>query len=358
MSAIYGILNIKDTDRVFLNTIGQRVVYDAVSQVLQMHNEALAGAMAVFVQETTSDHKLRYKLPGGGRLQRRGGHAQSAAVKAIGHWDVAFPLEEFGDQLAADRVAYAYMTIQDLNRHLDTVLLRDINTVRHELLYALFNNTSRTFADDLWGDLTIQPLANGDSVLYPPLQGSEDGATANYYLVSGYAASAISDSNDPVVTLIKTLEKRYGSVSGGSRIVVFINENQTAAVQGLTNFVEVIDRNIQPGTQTALPVGAPSVPGRLIGRHASGAWVSEWPWIPDGYMLGVHLDAPAPLMQRVDPDYTGLPRGLQLVAESDVYPFEQSHYTHRFGFGVGNRLNGVVMQLTTDVTYTVPAAYQ
>lgn len=358
MSAIYGVLNINDTDRVFLNTIGQRVIYDAVNEVLRMHNEELVAATAVFVEGTTSDHKLRYKLPGGGRLQRRGGHAQSAAVKATGQWDVAFPLEEFGDQVAIDRVAYAYMTVQDLNRHLDTVLIRDINTRRYELLYALLNNSARTFADDQWGDLTIQPLANGDGTLYPPVAGSEGEATADYYIPSGYAAADISDTNDPIVTVVNTLEDRFGSVAGGSNIVVFISDAQAPAVQGLTNFVDVIDRNIQPGTQTALPVGMPNVPGRIIGRHGSGAWVSEWRWIPAGYMLGVHLEAPAPLMERVDPDYTGLARGLQLVSESDVYPFEQSHYTDRFGFGVGNRLNGVVIQLTENGSYSPPAAYQ
>jgi hypothetical protein len=74
-------------------------------------------------------------------------------------------------------------------------------------------------------------------------------------------------------------------------------------------------------------------------------------------MLAVHLEAPAPVIKRVDPAATGLGRGLQLVAEDESFPFTASFWRHRFGFGVGNRLNGVVMELGTGGTYTVPAAY-
>lgn len=359
MSAIYGVLGINDTDRVFLSTLGQRVIYDAVTRVLQMHNEELAAAQRVFVEQVTSDYKLRYKLPAQGRMQRRGSQAQSAAVKALGSWDVALPLEEFGDQIAIDRIAFGYSSIQDLDRHMDGIIIRDTNTLRYEMLYALFNSTSRTFVDPLWGSLTIQPLANGDSVTYPPVLGSETEATATHYAESGYAASAISDTNDPYVTIIEALESRFGAVQGGSNIVVFINNAQTAKTKALTSFVDVIDYAVVPGLQTAVPASTgPDVPGRIIGRHDSGAWVSEWRWIPANYMVGVHLDAPRPLMQRVDPAYTNLGSGLQLVSESDVYPFEQSHYEHRFGFGVGNRLNGYVLELGTGGTYTVPTAYQ
>lgn len=113
MSGIYGALNISDTERVMLSSLGQRVVFDAVNQVLGDHNADLDAALSVFVEETTSDYKLRYKLPGGGRLQRMGNQSAPAAVKAYGGWDVALPLEDFGAQLAHDRVAFAYMTTQE-----------------------------------------------------------------------------------------------------------------------------------------------------------------------------------------------------------------------------------------------------
>jgi len=76
-------------------------------------------------------------------------------------------------------------------------------------------------------------------------------------------------------------------------------------------------------------------------------------------MLGISLDYPAPLMMRVDPAEVGLGKGLQLVAKTAEHPMESSHFEHRFGFAVGNRLNGAILEITTGAagTYEPPAAY-
>ena len=65
MSSIFGILGIPDTDRSYVNTIGQSVVYDAVQEALNQMNEELTAAVGVFIGETTDDFKRRYKLTGG-----------------------------------------------------------------------------------------------------------------------------------------------------------------------------------------------------------------------------------------------------------------------------------------------------
>lgn len=357
MSGIFGALGIGDTDRVLLSTLGQTAVYDAVNQVLAQHSADMAAAMSVFVERTTSDFKLRYKLAGGGKLQRRGGLAQSGAVKSYAGWDVGLPLEEFGAQIAADRIAFAYMTAQELARHVDTVILQDLNTVRFEILKALLNNTERTFIDPLHGSLLVEPLANADAVVYPPVIGSESEATDSHYLESGYAASAISDTNNPYATMVGELEEHGEMAGGAGNIAVFINNAQVAKTSSLTDFDEVADQFVRPGALSDVVTGLPTnLPGRVVGR-VSGAWVVEWRWVPANYMIGLHLDGPAPLIRRIDPADTGLGDGLMLVAESDVYPFTASHYSHRFGVGVGNRLNGVVMELGTGGTYSIPSGY-
>lgn len=357
MSGIYGALGLNDTDRVFLSTLGQRVVYDAVNQVLAQHSADLNAAMGVFVEETTSDYKRRYKLAGGGRLQRMGDQSRPAAVKAYGSWDVAFPLEDFGAALSASDVAYAYMSVQDLDRHMNTILQQNVNSVRFEMLNALLGSAQGTFVDPLWGSLSIEPLANGDAVVYPPVLGSEDEATDNHYLESGYLASAISDTNNPFVTIRDELEEHFGVETGGSNIVVFRNNAQNAKVQALTDYDEVVDRFVRAGQDTDVPVGLPmTLPGVIKGR-VSGCWDVEWRWVPANYMIAVHLDAPRPLIRRIDPADTGLGDGLQLVSTSDKFPFTESFYRHRFGVGCGNRLNGVVMELGNGGTYTVPTGY-
>lgn len=357
MSTIFGALKLADTDRVFRATTGQRVIYDAARQYVEGQNAALNAVLANFVEQTTEDHTLRYKLPGGGMLQRRGGQAQSGAVKATGSWDVAFPLEEYGDQIAGDDVAMAYMTAAELDRHIQTVVIRNINTVRFEMLKALFNNAARTFVDPLWGNLTVQPLANGDSVVYPPVVGSASEAADTHYLASGYANSAVSDANDPIADIaIPELEEHFGQATGGSPIVVFLNAAEVPYLTALTGVVSTIDRYIAPGANTDVPSVPAGLPGRFIGRHVQGAFLQQWDWIPSGYLFALHLDAPKPLFKRRDPADTGLPDGLAMVAEDKEYPFEQMHWRHRFGFGVANRLNGVLIQLTAS-SFSVPTAY-
>ncbi len=357
MSGIFGALGLQDTDRSFVNVIGQRVVYDAVQQVLSQHNADLAAAYGVFVERETEDFKFRYKLPGGGYLQRRGANARPASVKAYGSWDVAFPLEDFGADLADNDVALAYMSMQELNRHLDTIIAQDINTVRREILKAMFNNTNLTFEDPINGSLTCVPLANADAVVYPPVIGSDTEATDDHYLESGYAAASISDTNNPFKTIRDELEEHFGAATGGENLFTFINNAQVTAVESLTDFDPVNDRFTAPGTNTDQLFGLPAgMPGRIVGR-CNGVWVIEWRWIPANYMLGGHLDAPKPLIMRLDPANTGLARGLNLVGRDEEKPLESSFYRHRFGLGVGNRLNGVAFELGTGGSYTIPTAY-
>lgn len=355
MSNIYGLLKIDEagSDAQYVNSIGQQIVYDAIQEEIKRINSELDYAKSIFVSETTEDYKRRYKLPGSGYMQPRALLARPADVKLIGSWDVAFPLFDFGDAFSADKITLAYLSIKDLNNQLDTVQARAANTVRREILKAMFNNTNLTFPDSLRGDLTCVPLANNDTVVYPSAAGAEAEATENHYLLSGYASADISDTNDPISTITAELVEHFP----GSDVVVFINKAQLAKVQGLTDFEDVLDSHIVAGANANTVVGLPdNLPGRVRGRHAEGAWVVEWSRIPAGYMVGIAMDAPKPIIERVDPAYTNIPRGVYLHAIGEEYPLESSFFNMRCGYGVGNRLNGVVMKLATDA-YSVPTAY-
>lgn len=356
MTALIGLLNLNDTDRVFSDTAGQQLVYDAVQEVVRRFNAEVQTMIALFVEETTSNYKERYKMPGGGRMQKMSGEAPTAEVKAYGGYDVAYPLEQFGAALGGSRVTMAYMTAADLDRHLTTVFMQDKNTLRFEILRRLFNNTQRSFSDDLRGTLLVEPLANGDTVLYPPVIGVETEDTENHMYISGYTAANISDTNDPFATIAAELEEHFGKPIGGSNVIAFINTAHEAKVTALSGFVEVPDRFVRPGDDTAVPFALPAgTPGRIIGR-VSGCWVSLWDWIPQNYVYGQHLGQPGPLKMRQDPNDVALPKGLQLVATSDRYPMRDSHWEHRYGFGVGNRLNGVLLHLNAS-TFAIPTGY-
>jgi len=361
MSAIFGHLNIDDADRAFNIVEGQQVMFEAATAYVNRINTDLNAAMSIFIERSTSDFKFRYKLPGGGYLSKRGSDGRFPAGKAIGSWDVAFPLEDFGRQIAGNDVDMAYMTVAELDRHIQTVTAQNVNTVRFEILKALYNDNQDTFVDDIHGSLAVEPLANGDTVTYPPVLGSASESTDNHYLASGYTAASISDSNDPYATIANELEEHFGAPTGGSQIACFIHPDEVPETRDLTDFVPVGDMGIAYGSDADLAARIPPQLlgiGRVIGRmDGSGVWVVEWRYQSSGYILGVHLDAEPPLIRRIDPADTGLGDGLQLVARDEQFPFEGSFWRHRFGFGAGNRLNGVAMYLTAG-SWTIPTAYQ
>jgi len=358
MSGIMGYFKRSTSEDTYINTVGQQMVFDAASAYVERINADLMSAMQLFVGGPTEDYKWMYRLPGGGRMQKRAIGTTGGSVRPYGSWEVALPLEDFDEQIVADRVDWAYMTMGELQLYLDNIQTRYINTFRYEMLLKLFKNTNTTFVDRLKGSLTIVPLANGDTVTYPPVLGSETEATDDHYLESGYAATAISDTNNPYVTVYEELAEHFGDRTGGENVLVLINQAEAPETKALTDFTEIPDSDIRTGTNVDVPQNLPMAPGRILGK-VSNCWVSQWRWMPANYMVAIHLDAEPPLNMRVDPAATGLPRGLSVVpGASPQAPFEGSEWQARFGLGVTNRLNGVVMELGTGGTYTIPSAYQ
>ncbi len=362
MANIFGHLNVSDQDYVFSSTVGQRVIYEAAANYVDLASEELTRLLSVFVARSTSDHTLRYKLPGNGYLQRRGPDGRYGAVKASGQWDVAFPLEDFGAMIAGNDVDMAYMTVAELDRHINTVVQQNVNTSRYEVLTALTSRSNGTFIDPQHGSLTIRSLANTDGTLYPPVIGSMTEADDEHYLELGDTSAAIDDTHDPwsgvntnSVSIVGELEEHFGVQAGSAEIVSFINQAEVTVVSGLTDFEPVDIRQIQEGQQTASPIQVPTdLPGVVIGRHRGGAWIVRWDWIPATYILSVTTAVEAPLYKRIDPAATGLGVNLQLVAEDEEFPFKDTTWRHRFGYGVGNRLNGIMVECAAGGSYTDP----
>jgi hypothetical protein len=356
MASRFGLLTLFDSDREYVNTVGQEIVYEWIQRTVARWNADLQLASSVFVSGQTQNFKTRYKLPGGGHLQRTRQQSGPGAVKTYGYWDVAFPLEEFGNALADNEVDLAYMTAGDLATHMSTIFTQATNTYRYEMLRRLLNNTQVSFVDERKGTLSIEPLANGDSVVYPPILGAEAGAVEDHYLETGYLVSAISDTNNPLITGRDELEEHFGSNPGGENIVALCSKDVSDELVTLTGFTEIPDQFIRYGDNTDIPVGLPTVPGKIRGRH-SGVWVVEWRWLPTTYTIFLHLGEEPPLRERVDEAGTGLTGGLQLVANDELYPLHKATWRWRFGLGTAQRLNGVVIEVASGGTYTIPTGY-
>lgn len=354
MASIFGHLNVSDGDRAFNAVAGQRAIFDAVTAYMNRINAELNSALSVFLSHSTDAFKYRFYLPASGYLQRRGPDGRYGGIKAAGSWDVAFPLEDMGAQIVGNDVDMAYMTVGELNRHIQGVAKANINSVRYEVLRRLLNNADRTFVDPRHGSLTVMSLANGDAVVYPPVVDSDTEATESHMYYTGYATASISDTNDPIATLVSELDEHFGQTEK----VAFINTAEKAKIAALTKFTKVVPSQINPASTTATVAGTmPNVPGTIIGFHSDGCWVSQWDRVPATYILGVSLEEEPPLVRRIDPADTGLGDGLQLVAVDEDFPFVGSFWRHRFGLGVGNRLNGVVLQTHTATGYDIPSGY-
>lgn len=359
MSGLAGILNISDTERAFVNTVGQQVVFDAVNQLLADYNEELALTTSVFIDRETEKFKMRYLLPGGGKLQRMGRQAPAGAWKRYGYYDVAFPLRQWGAQLAGDRVDMAYMTIAELDAHLDSIMIADLNTMRWRILTSIFEDTNLTFTDPIHGNITVTRLANTDGTLYPPVLGSETEADDDHYAETAYNVAAIAAANNPVVTIRDEIAEHFGGIGSAGREFVFFHANDMLTkLTAIAGYTAISDQYIQIASTTADVRAWPQVPGRVHGR-GWGAWLVEWDgWIPDTYCMGILMGVPPPLMKRVDPADTGLGRGLQLVAVDREHPMVGSHFEHRYGLACGNRLSAAVLEVSGGgATYTPPTAY-
>lgn len=362
---ILGAIGADGSDYQKIHQFGQGVIYDGLQGILGDHNDDLVRVEQLFVEGETWKFQDIYKLAGQGRLQRRGAQSKVGEVKTSGEWTVGFPLEDFGAGIAVSDVDWAYMSVAEFNRYVQTVINQDINTRRDEILKALFNNTlnGRTFLDPgkHFPDTVVQGLANGDAVVYPPVVGSEANSTRNNYLSVAVDSTTITDANNPIPAMVNQLEQSFGTPTGGSDIVIFCNNAQTAGLQGLAGFNEVANRFVTYGDNVSLVEsgGLPITIGRVLGESDS-ALLDEWRWVPPGYLFGIHFGAPRPIMRRVDPPDTGLTTGLQMVAEDFEFPFLKYAWRNRVGYGVGNRLNGVVMDLTAAGganTYTIPAKW-
>lgn len=360
MATRYGVLALGDA-LTLVNTVGQTEVWDVAQRYLAAHAARFQRMSSFLVERITEKYSDKYYLPGGGVMQRRGGWAQSHAIRTTGAWDVAFPIEEFGDQVAFTKRSVALMTLQQMQNNIETTRVRDANTRRKEMLRPIFNNTTRTFDDPEHGSITIRPLANGETdVLFPPFLNQTDEATANSYDIAGYISSAISDVNNPIILVVSDLNDRFGTEEGSGNFAVFINQAETPEIEALASFIPVDDRFIRAAPADAAVTGVPTnTPGRVLGR-ANGAWIIEWPSIPANYLFGMDLSVSPPIIERAHPAATRIQRGVHLVTQSSDavnYPFDQAHYESHFGYAAGNRLNGIVLQLKASGPYDIPAAY-
>jgi hypothetical protein len=346
---LYGFHTLKDVlaSRVSGSLI--EATNEAIRAAVAAHNAAIDAAVGFFATRTT-EHQRRYAQVGNARLQPLDENGRARPIKPSGYYDVAWPIDMGGSAWGANYVTRAKMTVADAERATAMMLTADAHWMRDHLLAALYQDDGYTFSDDLYGDLTVEGLANGDAVTYGMFSGAATAATDDHILAD---ADAIADATNPYPTIRDELMEHP---ENAGQVVAFIPSGLRATTEALATFHPIADPNIRRGADNDELVGGLGVshPGTLIGYEDSGVWIVEWLALPADYIVAATTDGERPLAMREDPEDEL--RGFQQVAERNDHPFYESQWLRRAGFGGWNRVGGLVMRIGNG-TYAVPTGY-
>lgn len=345
----YGFMNLLDLFTRRVTTVGVDVVSAAIDQSVAEHNRQLNALIGLLALSTTQ-FKVRYNTPTVARLQPLDDNGRARPIKPAGYYDVAFPLQQGGAAWGQNYRTRAKMTVEEANDATNTLISADVRWMRDHIMAALFANAQWTFVDDLHGSLTIEGLANSDTVTYLVETGADAGETDTHYLAQ---AAAIDDSNDPYDDIYTELMEHP---ENGGDVVALIPTNLKATTKALTSFLPVSDPNIRLGVGQNELVGdlGVSIPGEIFGYHDAGVWLTEWKTLPSNYIVAVTTDGERPLAMREEPEAEL--QGFQQVARRDDHPFYESQWLRIAGFGAYNRVGAVVYRVG-NASYAVPTGY-
>jgi hypothetical protein len=320
----------------------------AITMTVADHNAQINDMIGLFAERTT-DYQRRFVSAGNARLQAGDENSRAQPIKGS-TYDVQFPIQKGDTAWGENFITRQKMSVQQVNNAVSLMLKADVTWIRDHIMAALFyNSTGWTIADPEWGTLTIQGLANGDSVLYAKV-----GAVAAADTHQLAQAAAIADATNPFSTAYAELVEH--PENQGSQIVSLISSSLSATATALTAFVDVSDPNIQRGSGTDAVIGTPpNLPSSatLLGR-TNNVWVAEWGWLPTDYMVTIAVGAEPPLKMREDPE----PQ-LQGFVKADTrtdYPYSEEQYFRRAGFGAWNRVGAVVTRIGNG-SYAIPTSF-
>lgn len=347
-AVLYGFHQLKDVFADRLTNVRDEVIAKAIQDSVDEHNRQVNALMGLFAERTTAP-SVRFKTAGNHRLQPLDENGRSRPVKFFGHYDVAFPIRDAGTAWGANYKTRAKLTVEDANRITGEMLKADASWIRDQMLAALFSSATHTYTDDEFGDLVIQPLANGDSVTYQTVGGGP-AATDTHQLAT---ASAVADVTDPVGAIVSELNEHP---ENGGDVVILVPANLSADFAGLTDLEPASDPNIRAGANSDVLVGSlgTPVPGRILGYHRAGAWVTEWKGLPSNYAIATTTDGEKALRMREEPE--AQLQGFHMAGERNDHPYAEQQWVRFAGFGAFNRVGALVHRFGNG-TYAVPTGY-
>lgn len=333
--------------------MAQRVADGNVEQVWKAIQDSAVewsrqstGLLSSLVERTTK-YKARIYLQGNGTLQPLDDNGSPLPVQPGSYYDVAYPIQGGGTAWGSNRVSRALMTVDEANRNTVDALARDADWMRRHILAALFDNATWVFSDPKNGSLTIQPLANGDTVEYLRTGGSA--AVDTHQLAQ---AAAISDSADPFDDIYDELMEHP---SNSGPVVTYVPTNLTASIEALTAFIPVSDPEIIKGIgsdRLAAPIDR-GFGDEVLGR-VDRNWIVEWRALPSNYMLA-HAQGAGPVLAMREYEAPEI-QGFFTERDAGDGNLQSVKMIRYAGFGVKNRVAAVVYRVGNG-SYAIPPGY-
>lgn len=347
----YGFIDHEHVTEELITTIGEQAIYESVIESARYHSEQIQNILSQLVT-VSATYKELVKVPNTADLQPITDFTQPDPVRFLGQYDQGYPMFRAGIGMGMNRVSRATMTVGEANRQTLEMLKADARWMKRHILAAMLQNTSFTYTDETYGALTVQPLANGDSVKYQKMDGAYE--TANHYLAQ---ANTIGDGNDNPFPGIYNLLMDYDANRMG-QVITYIHDDQRDDIEDLTGYVPISDSAIILSTATdQLNVASIPDPGfgdEIIGR-VNKNWICRCSAIPSGYMISVVIGGSMPVVhQRVMP-VASLQGFFQEQANPDGNLSKVSLIRYA-GFGVRNRIGAVCTRIGNGV-YAAPTGY-
>lgn len=334
--------------------------------VLNMHNERrtrLVNLLTFPVQQPIED----VPIISGDNFEEASEFGEPKGLRSTGEYhSLGYDFKWYDLGIRYTWMFLAEASAQQVESLNNQALEADNRLVFSKVLRAIFNNANR-IADIRGTAVNVYPFYNGDGTVPPSFKNYVFTGTHNHYLTSG---AAVVDSGDLDDMEIHLRHHGYGSQQGAT-LLLLANSQDIANMRSFrVANGDSYDFIPAAGTPPAL-LPPPDVrlqgaqpPAQFQGLDVAGRYgkwlVIEEDYMPAGYMLGfatggeMQATNPVGIRQHVN---AGL-RGLRLVKGRVAdYPLIDSFYQRGFGTGVRHRGAGIVMQITANPAYTVPADY-
>jgi hypothetical protein len=357
--------------------IDLNAMWDEFQATLNIYNQGRSALVSIFTFRVT---QLIENVPQVGEsvFEEASEFGVPKSVRPeLAYFQLAY---DFKDYDLATRYTWKFLRDADA-RQVEAIheqaLGGDNRLIFRKVMEAIFDKANRA-ADINRQNYTVFALYNADGTVPPAYKGQTFSGSHSHYMVSGHT---VVDSDDLEDMYDNISEHGYG-IENGTTFVALMQKDVIREIRKWRVGQDTGDDGAGGGTAVAnfdfIP--APNQPALivpnadgLLGSQPPTTWnglpvigsyagilIVEEAYVPPGYilMLGTggagNLQNPVGLREHANAQY----QGLRLIpGNQQRYPLIDSFYSRGFGTGIRQRGGAVVMQLTTNGTYTTPPQY-